>query len=222
MPEAPDCLLCNSSRTARTLQDEELYTYYRCSVCKLYFAEPEQQLTPSVEKSRYDQHENHPQDPNYRRFLSQLFRPLVTLLPEKSHGLDYGSGPGPALNLMFEEAGHSVAIYDPFYADKPQRLTQRYDFITVSETAEHFFNPREEFDLLWSLLRPNGYLGIMTLMLQSPEQFEQWHYRKDDTHVVFYQKETFCWLAEYLNAGPPQFHGDRVCILRKRKTEISE
>src|SRR5690625_7500493 len=90
---------------------------------------------------------------------------------------------------MLEEAAHSVTSYDPFYADKLQRLTQRYDFITVSETAEHFFNPREEFDLLWSLLRPNGYLGIMTLMLQSPEQFEQWHYRKDDTHVVFRSEE---------------------------------
>src|SRR5690625_6039992 len=96
---------------------------------------------------------------------------------------------------MFAAAGHSVAIYDPFYADKPQRLTQRYDFITVSETAEHFFKPREEFDLLWSLLRPNGYLGFMSLMLQSPELFEQWHYRKEDTHGVFYHYGFFFWLT---------------------------
>lgn len=219
MPEAPDCILCNSGRTAIALLDEELYTYYSCKECMLYFAAPQQRLKPSVEKSRYDQHENHPEDRNYRLFLNQLFLPLVSLLPEKSIGLDYGSGPGPTLNLMFEEAGHTVTIYDPFYADNPQRLTQKYDFITVSETAEHFFNPREEFDLLWSLLRPNGYLGIMTLMLQVPEQFEQWHYRKDDTHVAFYQRETFCWLADNLNARP-QFHGDRVCIMRKPETKI--
>src|SRR5690625_2787333 len=123
---------------------------------------------------------------------------------------------------MFEEAGHSVAIYDPFYADKPQRLTQRYDFITVSETAEHFFNPREEFDRLWDLQRQNGYLGILPPILEAPERFEQGDCRTDDPDVVFSQKETVCGLAEYLNAGPPQFHGDRVCILRKRKTEISE
>lgn len=213
MRASPDCTLCLSSNTAFVLDDANLFTYHRCHDCKLYFAEPGQRLSPAVEKSRYDHHENNPDDPDYRLFLSQIFQPMNQMIPEKSRGLDYGSGPGPTLHKMFETAGHTVNIYDPFYADHPGLLTGTYDFITVTETAEHFFNPGKEFELLWNLLKPNGYLGIMTLMLPSPDHFENWHYRMDDTHVAFYQKETFLWIAKQLNAQAA-FYGERVCILK--------
>lgn len=214
MAVSPNCILCQSPDTTFVLQDDTLFTYHRCNACKLHFADPGQRLPPAIEKSRYDHHENNPDDPNYRAFLNQLFLPLSKLIPARSLGLDFGSGPGPALNKMFENAGHTVKIYDPFYAHHPENLAGNYDFITATETVEHFFNPRREFDLLWNLLKPKGYLGIMTKLLISPDQFENWYYRNDDTHVAFYQKETFYWLSGHLNAQIT-FHGDRVCILKK-------
>jgi SAM-dependent methyltransferase len=207
------CTLCNSNKTHPILKDTP-FTYHTCSNCGLYFVEPGQRLEPGVEKSRYDQHENSPDDPDYRKFLSQLFDPLNDRLPPKQFGLDFGSGPGPALSVMFEEAGHKMNIFDPFYANNLSVFNENYDFITITETAEHLFEPRKEFEKLWNILKPGGYLGIMTKLLLKPEKFKTWHYRKDDTHVTFYQKETFKWLADFLGAEV-EFFGDRVIILRK-------
>ena len=47
------------------------------------------------------------------------------------------------------------------------------------------------FKLLDSLLLDSAWLGIMTCFLTEESQFENWYYRKDPTHVVFYAEETF-------------------------------
>jgi SAM-dependent methyltransferase len=207
------CILCNSRSTHLVLKDKP-FTYLACSNCGLYFVEPGQRLDPETEKSRYDQHENNPDDPHYRDFLSQLFGPLSDRLPPGGIGLDFGSGPGPTLSLMFEEAGHRMNIFDPFYANQLSVLSEKYDFITTTETAEHLFNPRKEFEKLWDILKPGGYLGVMTMLNLEPESFKTWHYRNDDTHVAFYQKQSFEWLAQHLG-GDVEFLGDRVIIFRK-------
>lgn len=207
------CILCSSTQTSHFHQFKN-YEYLQCINCKLIFVKPGQRLNPEEEKSRYDQHENDPKDPNYREFLSQLFNPLSKKLSPESTGLDFGSGPGPTLNIMFEEAGHSMNIYDPFYANDPSVFDQQYDFITTTETAEHLFHPQLEFEKLWSCLKSGGYLGIMTKMVPSNDQFAGWHYMRDDTHVTFYSRETFLWMA-YNWKAEVEFHGDRVIIFHK-------
>jgi SAM-dependent methyltransferase len=207
------CTLCRSPEV-REYHQNELYTYHRCDRCDLVFAEPGQRLDPGEEKQRYDQHENDPGDPLYREFLSQLFGPLNQKLEPGSSGLDYGAGPGPTLSVMFREAGHKMEIYDPFYADRPHTLNLTYDFITCTETAEHFYDPGKEFRTLWALLKPDGILGIMTLLRPVEEPFPEWHYVKEDTHVAFYSRQTFRWLAQNLGASL-EILGERVILLRK-------
>jgi len=51
---------------------------------------------------------NSPDDPRYRAFLSRLFIPLNERIAPESCGLDFGSGPGPTLSVMFEEQGHTM------------------------------------------------------------------------------------------------------------------
>jgi len=208
------CILCLCTKTSLVLKSD-LFNYLACQECGLYFAEPDERLSPTEEKQRYDHHQNNPDDPNYRKFLNQLYKPLNNRLPPGRFGLDFGSGPGPTLSVMFEEAGHRMNIFDPFYANNPAVFDEQYDFITTTETAEHLFHPREEFDMLWKILKSGGYLGIMTLLLSDPDLFDSWFYRKDDTHVAFYQKKTFEWLADHLGAEV-EFIGDRVIILRKK------
>ncbi|WP_218089766.1 class I SAM-dependent methyltransferase [Rhodohalobacter halophilus] len=175
---------------------------------------PGQRLDPDVEKSRYDLHENDPEDSRYREFLNQLYSPLSDKLSPASFGLDFGSGPGPTLSVMFEEDGHTVNLYDPFYAPDRSVFNHTYDFITTTETAEHLFNPRKEFDLLWSCLKSGGFLGIMTKLAPKVEQFKDWHYRKDDTHVTFYSEKTFQWMADHYGADL-EIMGERTVILTK-------
>lgn len=112
-----------------------------------------------------------------------------------SHGLDFGSGPGPTLSVMFEEVGHPMATYDCFYAVKPWVLEKQYDFITASEVLEHLYNPDMELDRLWTLLKPGGFLGVMTRLVEDLETFDGWWYKNDPTHVCFFSRSTFEWLA---------------------------
>ena len=149
-----------------------------------------------MEKAEYDKHQNSPEDHGYRKFLSRLFTPLQTRINSNSHGLDFGSGPGPTLSVMFEEAGHQMNLFDPFYSPETRPLTIQYDFITASEVVEHLHDPAKDLVLLWSLLKPDGWLGIMTKLALDQTAFSGWHYKNDLTHVCFYSQKTMEWLAE--------------------------
>jgi len=77
-----------------------------------------------------------------------------------------------------------------------------FDFITCTETAEHFRYPAEDFQKLFSplLLNPDkGILAIMTQMLYSKEQFVNWWYLRDKTHVSFYTAPTMEYIAKTNN-----------------------
>ncbi|MES9855167.1 MAG: class I SAM-dependent methyltransferase [Sedimenticola sp.] len=189
---------CPSCRTAGSCAfHQDSRDYFRCPVCLLVFVPPHQYLTQQEEKAVYDLHENTLFDPGYRRFLSRLFIPISARLVPNSYGLDFGSGPAPTLSLMFEEAGHSMEIYDSFYTSDSRPLQLSYDFITASEVVEHLHHPLQELDRLWSLLKPNGSLGIMTKRVIDKVSFSTWHYKNDPTHICFFSLETFQWFADH-------------------------
>lgn len=156
-------------------------------------------MNRSDERAVYDQHENSPDDQRYREFLNRLMTPMAEMLAPGSFGLDFGSGPGPTLSVMFEERGHRTEIYDPFYAPGLDFETRQYDFISASEVVEHLHFPRKELERLWGCLRPAGILGVMTKRVIK-ESFASWHYIQDPTHVSFFSLKTFQWLAEHWNA----------------------
>ncbi|MCP5083004.1 MAG: class I SAM-dependent methyltransferase [Alphaproteobacteria bacterium] len=189
------CLVCRSSSVVLFLEIEGK-VYWRCETCEATYLGPKDHPSAHEELTQYRLHENHVDDPGYRRFLSKLAGPVLAQLAPGSEGLDYGCGPGPALAVMMREAGHDVSLYDPFFHADTATLTRTFDFITCSETAEHFHQPAEEFDRLDSLLRPGGLLGVMTCFQTDDARFANWHYRKDPTHVVFYRPATFAVLAE--------------------------
>jgi SAM-dependent methyltransferase len=193
---------------------EDSRAYFRCPTCLLVFVLPYQFLSPEAEKLVYDQHQNSPDDLAYRRFLGRLFEPTAQQLAPHSSGLDFGSGPGPTLSVMFAEAGHNMRIYDPFYAPEIAPLQQQYDFITSSEVVEHLHQPRQELDRLWSCLKPRGVLGIMTKRVLDANAFSRWHYKNDPTHVSFFSTETFQWLADYWGAAVT-FHDKDVVLFTK-------
>jgi len=189
------CPLCHDTNIDQTYHQDNRRNFYLCRRCQLVFVPPEQFLSREAEKSAYDHHQNSPEDQAYRRFLSRLFIPLHRQLAPQSHGLDFGSGPGPTLSIMFEEAGHFVSLYDYFYAHDRSVFQETYDFITASEVVEHLHHPQEELDDLWKTLRPGGLFGIMTKRVYNQQAFTTWHYKNDLTHVCFFSQATFQWLA---------------------------
>lgn len=210
------CPLCTYPNTQDFHRNADS-AYLHCPVCDLIFAARDDLLKPKEEKARYDLHENDPNDPNYRGFLNQLAQPLLARLkPPPLKGLDFGSGPGPTLSIMLAEQGYTMRIYDHFYAPNPQVLEDSYDFITCSETFEHFYTPRVEWRMLVDLVKPGGWLGIMTLLLPSLEAFPHWHYKNDRTHVSFFSQKTFQYLGKK-DGLHVEFIGDNVILFQKPK-----
>jgi Methyltransferase domain len=208
------CRLCGAEQAGLFWQDRHR-DYYRCGRCRLVYVPPRQYLSPAAEKAEYDLHNNDPDDPGYRRFLGRLFEPLQARLKAGSRGLDFGCGPGPALAAMLVEVGHEVALFDYFYAPDRSVLRRRYDFITATEVVEHLHRPGEELRALWDRLRPGGLLGLMTKLVLDREAFSRWHYRNDPTHVCFFSRETFVWLAGELGAGLEVIGKDVVLLTRR-------
>ncbi len=188
------CPVCRSPspRTFLSVDDRD---YWRCEVCEARFLDPRQRPQADDERAHYGLHENEPDDPGYRAFLSKLSKPLLEKLRPGMRGLDYGCGPGPALAAMLREAGYRMSLYDPLFRPDRAVLAGAYDFIVCTETAEHFHDPADEFDRLDGMLRPGGWLGLMTCFQTDDARFADWHYRKDPTHVVFYRAATLRWIA---------------------------
>ena len=190
-PPPPNaCPVCRA-KSPRAFVSIKKLNYWRCDLCKATFLASAQRLSPEQEFAHYRHHRNDRDDPRYRAFLSTLADPLLEKLQPGMTGLDYGCGPGPALVAMLEEAGLNMSRYDPFFWNEPAVLQQCYDVITLSEVAEHFFEPAEEFDRLDGMLKPGGWLGVMTCFQTDDARFRDWHYRRDPTHVVFYRAQTF-------------------------------
>ena len=88
-----------------------------------------------------------------------------------------------------------VSLYDPYFYSSTSVLDQTYDFITCTEVVEHLYAPAAVFRDLDRMLRPGGWLGVMTCFQTDDDRFDNWHYRRDPTHVVFYREFTFKLLA---------------------------
>ena len=183
-------------------------------ICAAVFVDKAHLPGAEEELRHYLEHENDPDDMKYRQFLNKLAGPLLKRMPAGLKGLDYGCGPGPALALILEEAGHRVHLYDPFFFPRTDVLNQKYDFIVCTETAEHFHFPWKEFERLDRLLRQGGRLGIMTTFLVDGKDFPAWYYRRDPTHVVFYRRKTFYALARIFG-WRCEIPADNVVIMHK-------
>lgn len=193
--ETPPCPLC-ACADAAAFAHLHGRRYLRCPECRLVFVHPADRPHADAERAHYGTHENRPDDPGYRRFLARLADPLAERLPPGAEGLDYGCGPGPALSRMMAERGFPSRDYDPLFAPDAGALRRAYDFVTCSETAEHFHHPAAEFARLDGLLCPGGWLGVMTEMLDDARDFATWRYARDPTHVCFYHADTMRWIAD--------------------------
>lgn len=170
--------------------------YFECQECRLISLDPAHHLLSTDERARYELHQNSPHDLEYREFLNRLLVPLLASLRPGMRGLDYGCGPAPTISVMLHEQGYQVENYDPFFFPRHFKSIEQFDFITCTEVIEHFYNPAQEFAQITSLLKKGGILALMTQVFEGQLDFEDWWYRRDPTHVSFYQPTTFEWLSK--------------------------
>jgi len=213
--ETISCPLCQQNKTELFYSDQQR-EYWRCELCDLIFVPPHFFLSEAAEKARYQHHQNDPADQNYCAFLSRIIPPMLPRLAANASGLDFGCGPFPgeksALALLFEQAGFLMTVYDPFFSPDTTPLKQTYDFIVTTEAIEHFYRPFDELSKLFNLLMPNGTLGIMTRRHDSTDDFANWFYKDDLSHVCFFSKQSFRWIAKRWSADLEFMDNDIIVL----------
>lgn len=191
-----NCPLCQGKNTE--FYSEAPYgSFHTCLDCHLKFRVREALLSPEDERSRYEFHENSPNDIGYRKFLSQLLDPISKHLNPKMKGLDFGCGPGPTISVMLDEQNISCENYDPYFAKNPLLLDQTYDFVICTEAIEHFYEPHKEMSIIQDIVKKNGIIGFMTKFYEEKScgPISKWHYINDDTHVSIFTFNTLEYLG---------------------------
>lgn len=189
------CPLCHSEKTSFHYEGESR-EYYACGNCEMVFVPEAFFVTSSVEKRKYENHQNFPEDLVYQNYLKQIMDPVQERIVDGAVGLDFGCGPGPVLSQMFVASGYETDVYDAYFAPCVEVFGKSYDFITACEVVEHFYKPQMELDRLFNMLRANGILAIKTQLVPADGSFSQWYYKRDITHVSFFSEKSFRYLED--------------------------
>ena len=188
------CSICKSC-DLKLFSTYDKLIYWECKTCGAKILDSKCYINYNDEKKHYLKHNNSTTDSNYKKFLFKIVEPMMDKISTSDLGLDYGCGFAPALANIFKNFGFKVELYDPLFFPNNDILLRKYKFITCTEVVEHFFSPYEEFNKINNLLDNNSWFGVMTSFLPNDFHFENWHYRRDPTHVVFYKKHTFQHIA---------------------------
>ncbi|RZA08441.1 MAG: class I SAM-dependent methyltransferase [Proteobacteria bacterium] len=192
--------------------------YFRCTICDLVWMNPAQRPAPEAELNRYLEHRNLIDDIAYLEYLARLAKPVCALISpeakEKARGLDYGCGPSEGMRVVCEALGLRVTSYDPYFFPRTDLAPGSFQVLLCSEAAEHFFDPAKEFARIDSLVEKGGILGFSTGLVRGREEFLNWSYRRDPTHVIFFSEACVNWLSAKFGWQLLQLEGPRF-IFRK-------
>lgn len=207
-----DCFLC--AQPLKPLVGSSFEAQFeRCTSCELILRKRSHRLSIDDARAFYETHQNDVLDERYRRFLSKVTEPLIARLPCTARGLDYGSGPAPALATLMNQAGFDTVSYDPLFAADDSLLRKTYDFVTSTEVVEHFLDPDQDWTRLFSLLRQGGLLAVMTEWYRGQWPLSTWRYARDPTHNVLYTQIALTRVARRF-AVDVEFPVSNVCIFR--------
>lgn len=187
-----NCILCGSSTEKFEIWRNS--QYYSCNSCRSLMLDSIDYLEENEEKARYEEHNNDVENKGYQSFVYPIVKEVLNDYKGYDKGLDFGSGTGPVITKLLRDKEYNIKLYDPFFANEPEVLEEKYDYIVSCEVIEHFHNPRKEFKLLRSLLKPGGSLYIMTSIYSEDIDFKTWNYKDDKTHVFFYHKKALEWI----------------------------
>lgn len=188
------CRLCNHNMTyfASTRKRD----YYRCPSCDSIQLKASQILTNTDEKARYDTHINDVTNLGYQSFVSPITNFILNHHEKIQKGLDFGAGPGPVISTILKQKNYDITLYDPFYHNNQEALLKTYEYIFACEVIEHFNDPRKTFSTLYHLTRPKANWIFMTCIYDDSIDFSKWHYKNDETHIIFYTRKTLEYIKD--------------------------
>lgn len=190
---------------------------YHCKSCQYIFKDPTAIITKDKELKVYQQHNNTEENLGYvamfQDFMEKTFLPFRE---EIDTVLDFGSGPNPVLASLLTKQGFQTEYYDKFFAPKKVFEGKQYDLITSTEVIEHIDDVQEVMTLFSQHLKPQGYLALMTQFHPDDENdYLNWWYRRDPTHISFFRPHTFDVLSRQHNFTLC-YHDDKKLILLQK------
>ncbi len=209
-----DCQLCLQAELP-PLGERENRIYYHCPICDMIVLAGDQLPDSKEERERYLLHNNTLENEGYVKNFQQFIEEMV--IPHLRPGeqaLDFGCGPGPVLKVLLEDRGYPTRIYDPYFYPELAEGS-RYSLITATEVLEHVYASRQLFEQLLGHLLKGGILAITTYFHPGPEDFLDWWYRRDPTHVSFYSLKTFQWVVDYFPFKLLDTDGKKMLALRR-------
>lgn len=189
-----NCIICNSQAYSFFTDKKDSRNYFHCKNCDLRFLNPNLRINTEAEMARYLKHENSEND-GYLDFVAPLLNAIKDKFGSAHLGLDFGCGKRAILEKKLSELGLNIDKYDYYFYPKSDYLKKNYDFIYAVEVIEHLHDPVKEMNTLYGILKEKGHLIFMTSLYSEQIDFENWYYRRDSTHICFYSKKTFEWIA---------------------------
>lgn len=213
------CPLCFGHKDELFDQDKAR-RYFKCNDCGLVYVPREELVSPELEKKRYDSHQNSENDPGYRNYLKQIAESILPFLNEGELGLDFGCGRSKLMEEILKESGFQINSFDLYYHAQEELLQEKYHFLILSEVIEHLRDPREIMLKLKELLHPGGRIFIKTKWYPyDPQDFSQWFYKRDITHVQFFNESSFKELGCLLEMENIQNLGEDFYLFRSTSEE---
>jgi hypothetical protein len=208
-----NCLICLAR--ARDFSRDSHRKYLECTECSLVFVPRHELVSDSQEKERYDHHQNSASDPHYQSYLQNIVSSLRPYLHPGDVGLDFGCGKAKVMEELLQNLCLRVNSFDLYYHRREDFLKDSYNFIIMSEVIEHLRTPLPEMRRLSALLKPKGMIFIKTRFLPKREEFSNWFYKRDITHVQFFNDKSLNVLADRLGLSHFEVMGEDLFLLRK-------
>jgi SAM-dependent methyltransferase len=210
------CVLCSSdSIFPLEFSKPSKRVFLRCPHCDLIFVPESHHLQPDEELARYRLHRNTLSNDGYVGMFLEKIAMMHKYCPGVNSVLDYGCGPSPVLAELLKREGFSCDVYDPFFF--PAFPEGSYDLVISTEVFEHLREIRAELQRIRKLIKSGGYLAVMTSQHDVVNDFENWWYKNDPTHICFFGARTFEWLAKEFGFEIIYRDNKNFIILKKQK-----
>lgn len=202
------CPLCQGSDHHKIDQDK-YRSFFKCHTCELIFVPREALISEMDEKHRYEAHENDEADAGYSAYLKSISDTIRSHINPGERGLDFGCGRTKLLARHLSP--HEVQSYDVYFHPDSELLDKKYDFVVLSEVIEHLRNPKEEMLELAEI----GKKFFIKTKCYPETGFSDWFYKRDITHVQFFNPASFKKLAQICSFSGYQEIGKDLYLFKK-------
>jgi pseudouridine kinase len=161
-------------------------------------------------------HRNDERNEGYTGFLTDIIDRALECAGDFRQAVDWGSGPKPVAAKLLARRGVETVLWDPFFADSHRPQKESCDAAFCIETAEHFAEPRRDFQAFAETLKPGGWGFVHTRIAPRDDaDFLAWWYVQDITHISFYSAESLRILGDMASLSLVRIEGDSFAVFRR-------